>query len=31
LDDQTMEDAIGGACGTHDEENKYIKYFSVEK
>jgi hypothetical protein len=30
LNDQPMEDAMGGACGTHEEENKNISNFSVE-
>jgi len=25
-----MEDAMGGACGTQEEENKNISNFSVE-
>jgi hypothetical protein len=31
LNDQPMEDAMDGACGTHEEENKYVSNFSVKK
>jgi len=30
LNDQLMEDVMGGACGTHEDENKSISNFKVE-